>query len=52
MLFTFPDHFQDLILFDSGSGSDRLVLLGKRELSDGLARAELWLANGTFKVVP
>ena len=51
MSFTFPDQFQDLILFDSGSGSDRLILLGKRELLDGLARAKLWLADGTFKVV-
>ena len=52
MSFTFPDQFQDLILFDSGSSSDRLALLGKRELLDGLARAKLWLADGTFKVVP
>ena len=52
MSFTFPDQFQDLILFDSGSGSDRLILLRKRELLDGLARAKLWLADGTFKVVP
>ena len=44
--------FQDLVLFHSGSDSDRLILLGKRELLDGLARAKLWLADGTFKVVP
>ena len=37
--FTFPDQFQDLILFDSSSGSDRLVLLGKPELFDQ------WWAN-------
>ena len=30
MSLTVPDQFQDLLLFDSGSGSDRLVLLGKR----------------------
>ena len=52
MSFTFSDQFQDLILFDSGSGSDRLILLGKRELLDELARAKLWLADETFKVVP
>ena len=52
LLFTFPDQFQDLILFNSGSGSDRLVLLSKREVLDRLARAKLWLADGTFKVVP
>ena len=37
MSFTFPDQFQDLILFDFGLGSNRLVLLGKRELLDVLA---------------
>ena len=52
MIFTFPDQFQDCILFDSGSGSNRLVLLGKCKLLDGLARAKLWLADGTFTVEP
>ena len=28
-----------------------LVLLGKRELIDGLRRDKLWLANDTFKVI-
>ena len=36
--FTFPDQFQDIILFDFGLGSNRLVLLGKRELLDVLAK--------------
>jgi len=27
-------------------------LMGCAELLDGLARADLWLADGTFKVVP
>ena len=40
MPFTFPDQFQDLILFDSDSGSGRLVLSGKCELLDELARAK------------
>ena len=50
--FAFPDQFQDLLLFDSCSGGDRLVLLGKRALLDRLARAKLWLADRTFKVAP
>ena len=51
MTFTFPDQFQDLTPSDSGSYSDRIVLLGKRKLLDGLAKAKLWLTDGTFKVV-
>ena len=39
-------------LLDSGSGNDRLIIMGSNELLDGLARAKLWLADGTFKVVP
>ena len=41
-----------MILFDSGPGDDRIILMGCVELLDGLARAEVWLADGTFKVVP
>ena len=52
MSFTFTDQFEDLILFDSCSSCDRSVLLGKRELLDELARAKLWQADGTFKMVP
>jgi len=50
--FDVPERFADMILFDSGSGSDRLIMMGCPELLDGLARAKLWLADGTFKVVP
>jgi len=47
-----PQLFQHMILHDSGSGNDRLAIVGRNELLDGLAaRAKLWLANGTFKVV-
>jgi len=42
----------DMVLYDSGPGDDRLILMGCAELLDGLARADLWLADGTFKVVP
>ena len=37
---------------DSGPGDNRMIMMGCDELLDGLARAELWLADGTFKVVP
>jgi len=46
-----PTAFTDMILFDSGPADDRLIMLGCDELLDGLARANLWLADGTFKVV-
>lgn len=52
MMFDIPNRFADMILFDSGPGKNRIILLGCQELLDGLARADLWLADGTFKVVP
>ena len=42
----------DMVLYDSRPGDDRMILMGCAELLDGLARADLWLADGTFKVVP
>lgn len=50
--FEFPWRFINLLLFDSGPGADRLLILGDRTLLDGLARSDVWLADGTFKVVP
>jgi len=41
-----------MILHDWGSGHERFILLGTNELLGGLARAKLWLADGTFKLVP
>ena len=29
-----------------------VIIFGCNELLDGLARATIWLADGTFKVVP
>jgi len=46
-----PNAFTDMVLFDSGPTDDQLIMLGCDELLDGLARATLWLADGTFKVV-
>lgn len=50
--FLMPEQFKDMVLFDSGPGESRLIMMGCTELLDGLARAEVWLADGTFKVVP
>src|SRR5207245_9617522 len=36
----------------SGPVDNRLILLSCDELLDGLARSNLWLADGTLKVVP
>ena len=36
----------------TGSVCDRMIGIRKSVLLDGLARAKLWLADGTFKVVP
>lgn len=52
LLFAIPTAFMDMVLYDSGPGDDRVIMMGCAELLDGLARAELWLADGTFKVVP
>ena len=50
--FAIPPRFQDFVLHDSGPGNDRMLLLGDREVLEGLGRAQTWLADGTFKVVP
>ena len=41
-----------MILHDSASGNDRLIIMGSKELLDGLARAKLLLADGRFNVEP
>ena len=50
--FAIPQHFTDMVLFDSGAGANRIILMGCNELLDGLARSDVWIADGTFKVVP
>lgn len=52
LTFDVPEIYKEMVLFDSGPGQNRLILMGCRELLDGLARADIWLADGTFKVVP
>lgn len=50
--FDIPELYKDLILFDSACGETRILILGCDILLDGLARADVWLADGTFSVVP
>src|SRR6218665_1169934 len=50
--FDIPPRFTDMILYDSGRDGNRVLMFGSDDLFDGLARARLWLADGTFKVVP
>jgi len=52
LTFEIPTMYKPMVLFDSGPGQNRIVLMGILELLDGLARADIWLADGTFKVVP
>lgn len=51
--FDIPEEFKLTILYDSGSGNDRLIVMSHHELGllDGFVRAKLWLADGTFKIV-
>jgi len=50
--FNIPASWADMVLFDSGPGTDRMIILGCDVLLDGLARADIWVADGTFSVVP
>ena len=50
--FEMPERFSHFVQFDSGPGDDRIIILGCHELIDGLARASVRLADGTFKTVP
>lgn len=50
--FDIPQQYLDMVLYDSGPGEDRIIMLGCNELLDGLGRADVWLADGTFKIVP
>lgn len=52
LAFAVPETFRTMVLFDSGPGVNRVILMGCDDLLDGLARADVWLADGTFKVVP
>lgn len=45
------EKFNSILRYDSGPGDDRILIFGCLELL-GLARADVWLSDGTFKVVP
>lgn len=38
--------------YDSGQGDDRILIFGCFELLDGLVRADVWLCDSIFKIVP
>ena len=51
--FEIPALFRDFVLHDFGvNNAERFLIFGCNELLDGLARAEFWFCDGTFKVTP
>lgn len=50
--FEIPEMFKLMLLHDSTMGNNRVLILGNEVLLDGLGRAEVWIADGTFSVVP
>ena len=50
--FIIPPRFRQNLLHDSGTGESRILVFGDVQLVTALGRATLWLADGTFKVVP
>ena len=51
--FEIPQKFKEVLLYDSGiEDLERFLLFGDQELIAGLSRADIWLADGTFKVMP
>ena len=48
--FEIPKRHHDMVLFDVSLDNDnRIILLGDRDLLDGLKRAKVWVVDGTFK---
>jgi hypothetical protein len=52
MSFAIPPRFANMVLYDSGPGNGRIIMLGQLDVIEGLSRSTLWLADGTFKVTP
>ena len=51
--FEIPQQFSDILLHDSGRDDpERILVLGKPEHVQLLARADTWYADGTFEFVP
>ena len=51
-MFVVPERYLDFLLHDSVSNNERMLVFGDRDMLRKLERASLWLADGTFKVVP
>ena len=47
-MFDIPEHFRDMVMYDSGPAANRIIIMGCNELLDGLARADTWLCDGMF----
>jgi len=52
LTFNIPPRYQQLLLSDTGTGNERVLIFGERDLLLAMSRAEIWLADGTFKVCP
>ena len=51
--FQIPDEFANLVLRDTGpDDNERIIMLGDQNLARTLDQSDLWLVDGTFKVVP
>lgn len=50
--FTIPQRFADMVLYDSSTEGERLLMLGNPDLLKGLEQAHLWLSDGTLKLDP
>lgn len=50
--FIMPATYLDMVLHDSIDDGQRFIIFGCQELLDALARADVWLADGTFSVAP
>lgn len=52
--FSIPDRYQPMVLSDISEGDPlkRILILGNGHLLNGLSRASVWIADGTFKKCP
>src|ERR1051325_1562355 len=50
--FAIPEHYQDFLLHDSTTEKNNILVFSDRDLLSKMAESDLWIADGTFKVVP
>ena len=51
LVFEIPQEYENIVLHDSGSGHDRIIAIGSRELIPYL-NSDVWMGDGTFKLCP